>query len=133
VDVPTVRRLWGYLRAHPEARKIDLSGDLALRESSKPHGDGLVKAAANYQYRGSLQAAIWRRDYLLEACAGEFNPWQFERRTCRKGLILGVTQPAPLHYVNAVGGEGNLPGQYDHKKIPGWMWNELVQAKAVAA
>lgn len=124
VDVEHIRSLWAYMRAHPEVGKIDLSGDLAQRETSKPHVDGLVRAAPGYQFRGSLQAAIWRRDYLLAQLEGDLTPWQFERQACRDGLVLGVTKP-PLTYINACGGEGHKPGQYDLKKIPSWMWTEL--------
>lgn len=124
VDIGGVMGLWTYLRSHPEVSKIDLSGDLLNCGSAAPYAPGLVQAAPDYRYRGSLQAAIWRRDYLLEACAVDLDPWQFERRVCKTGLILGTDKP-PMAYVNAVGGAGKRPGEYDRKKIPEWMWNEL--------
>lgn len=90
-----------------------------------------IQSDINAPYLASVQAAIWRRDFLLDILNTKDNPWQFEKnkRTKtylqkHKGVILGCTNP-PMSYVNAVGGEGHKPGEYDMKKIPEWMIDEL--------
>jgi len=132
VDIKRINELWALMESNVNISKIDLSGDLVKREHLE-YRRGLVEAAPEALYQTSLQAAIWRRDYLLRFLEPHENPWQFEkghrviyvRREGKfDGLVLGVTEP-PLFYVNAVGGAGNRPGEYDHKKIQPEMWDEL--------
>ena len=124
VDTKRIEQLWDYMESHPEVDKIDLTGDLAKR-SNPNHSDGLLQAGQSDQFRGSLQAALWRREYLLaEVNRGDFTPWQFEKHTCNAGMTLGVREPV-LHYINAVGGEGRRPGILDEKKFSHQLWAEL--------
>lgn len=134
VDLKRINQLWELMEKNKDIAKIDLSGDLVKREHLD-YAPGLVQAAPEALYQTSLQAAIWRRDYLLRFIVPHENPWQFEKGGGSRviyarrdgtfdGLVLGVIEP-PLYYVNAVGGEGHRPGEYDHKKILAEMWAEL--------
>lgn len=134
VDLERLNVLWKYAQVHPEVGKIDLSGD----RMKTPYEDwpdcDLVISAQNAPFRASLQAAIWSRDYLLQCCErGAWSPWVFEKKgALRDGAtVLGVKDPVIL-YVNAVGGEGHSPGEYDHKKIPSELWDELKEVRMVA-
>ena len=134
VDVARVRELWNYAYTHPGVAKIDLTDD-RLKVGRVDYGDDLVLSDENAPFQTSLQAAIWRVDFLTRFLHPSENPWQFEKkgttrvRAARRagkfdGLILGCTEP-PLHYVNAVGGEGNKPGEFDRRKFPPELWREL--------
>lgn len=135
-DMAAVKALWEYMDEHPQVMKIDLSGDLARRacEIHDIVGDvTLVRAAEGVKFRASVQAAIWRRDWLCQhASEHEWNAWQFEKHACNDGtLVLGVVRPL-IEYVNAIGGQGNKPGEYDHKKIPAELWSDLAEKGLVS-
>lgn len=138
VDRAQINLLYQYMQARPEIAKIDLSDD-RLKVKHTDHDtiylDGLIQSAEDAPFQTSLQAAIWRKDFLLKFLDKTENPWQFERRGTKRviaarksgefsGLILGCKVP-PMSYVNAVGGEGHNPGAWDTKKIPQWMVREL--------
>lgn len=136
VDRLAVLRLWEFMEAHPEVVKIDLSGD-RLKFEHEDFNDDLVRAGDKSLFQTSLQAAIWRRDFLERFLDARESPWEFERKGTRRvvgargrgefdGLILGARRP-PLSYVNAVGGEGRRPGEWDLKKFPEWMLAELAE------
>jgi len=138
VNVKRIEGLWAYMEQHPEIAKIDLSGD-RLKFPHEPYHNGLVKSENDAHFQSSLQAAIWRKDFLIQFLEPSESPWQFEKKGTKRimsaresgefdGLILGAN-PAPLHYVNAVGGEGNKPGQYDFKKFSKSMLAELNGAR----
>lgn len=134
-DVKQLGVLWEYAGKHPEVMKIDLSGDRAKypHEGYYNYADGmkLIRSDDKAEYRGSLQAAIWRKDYLEKHLNSDWNAWQFEKHGCNDGgLILGTQTPV-IEYINAVGGEGKQPEIYDHKKIPGWLWQELLAENVV--
>lgn len=133
-DVARIEQLWDYMRQHPEVAKIDLTDD-RLKVGHSDYGDGFIKSDENAPFQTSLQAAIWRVDFLRQFLNDKETPWQFEKAGTRRviaarkagkfdGLILGCQKP-PLHYVNAVGGEGNKPGQFDRKKFSDALWREL--------
>lgn len=118
--------------------KIDLCG----QHTSYPHRDGgewsgidLVVAAREMQFLCSTQAAFWRTDVLRRFLDPDENAWAFEKNGSKRmraawdagetlGDVIGTRQPI-MRYVNAVGGMGNKPGQWDYKKIPLWMREEL--------
>ena len=69
------------------------------------------------------------------------NAWQFEKKGTKRmvrdrqdgkfdGLILGVKE-SPLSYVNAKGGEGKQPEEWDFKKMPEWMRKELKEKRLI--
>ena len=131
-DIAGLRAAWKWMQEHGEIDKLDLSGDrmkFAHEATSEKIGDyELVKASKDAQFLTSLQAAIWRVDFLRSALEPTENPWQFEKkgskRVAGKCVVMG-TNPPMLQYVNACGGEGNKPGEVDHKKVPASMFNEL--------
>lgn len=122
VNVEAIAKLWECMVADPTIAKTDLSGDLAIR-GAFPISEMLCEATEVTPYIASLQAAIWRRDVLLNTLETPDNPWQFERRRV-KGRVLGVREPL-LRYVNGIGGEGRNPEAWDRRKFPVTLWNEL--------
>ncbi len=139
VKIEAVQTAWDYMLATSDIGKIDISGDLLNREHffyTTVSRTNFVIAGSNTQFQTSIQAAIWRKDFILTWLNNSESAWQFEKAGTRRiisarkknkcsDLILGV-KPGAVSYINACGGEGNLPGMYDHRKIPGWMWQELL-------
>lgn len=99
---------------HPDVVKIDLSAD----RYHNPHhhfasedGFEVLVSDQKSRYRSSLQAAIWKRDYLAGLLKPGRSPWDFEKAAMYEqmddgGLILGVAQPelGPVPYLNVYGG-----------------------------
>jgi len=141
VDVNRVAALIRLIESHPEMVKIDLTND-RLKAAYQPvtyatpwGNQDMVCSVIDAPFLMSTQAAIWRKDFLLRFVKATEDPWQFEKRGSARvtkayqsgdfdGVILGCQVP-PVEYVNACGGAGNKPGEYDHKKIPQTMWDEL--------
>jgi hypothetical protein len=134
VNIDEVKRAWDCITHFPEVAKIDLTND-RLKVPHSRWDDRFIQSAPDAPFQTSLQAAIWRKDFLLRFLDPDENPWQFERRGTKRvitareagtfdGLILGFKQP-PMSYVNAVGGEGQNSDKWDRKKFPSWMWSEL--------
>lgn len=123
---------------HPEIVKIDLTGD----RMKVPHGEPftlagvpVVESDKDAMFQTSIQAAIWRRDFFLRFATKAETPWQWEKAGTRRvitarnaglfdGRILGTVEPL-IDYVNAIGGEGRNPSQYDRRKFPPMLWDEL--------
>lgn len=133
-----IKGAWGYMLANPKIAKIDLSDD-RLKVPHTIHKDtitqSLIQSAPDAPFQTSLQAAIWRVDFLRRFLDPKEDAWQFEKHGTRRviaareagtfdGLILGFKNP-PMSYINAIGGEGGNPGLWDNKKIPPWMVEEL--------
>lgn len=131
VQVAIITQLYALMQNQPEIAKIDLTND-RLKVAFKPWpGDfpNLIQSDPNAPFLASLQAAIWRKDFLLRYLDPTENPWQFEKQATKRmakeqPVILGCKTP-PMTYINAIGGEGGNPGAWDNKKIPQWMVNEL--------
>lgn len=138
VDRQAVKALHAYALDNPEVAKIDLSGDrLKFPHTEHPTANSVpvVLSADDALFQTSIQAAIWRIDYLLRFLVDSETPWQFEKAGTRRviaareagtfdGKILGTSR-AVLNYVNAIGGEGTKPGEYDRRKFPPALWAEL--------
>jgi hypothetical protein len=110
-------------------RLLDREGvvkaDLTLDRTFFPHElyarEGELRLIASGQdapFRSSLQAAIWKRDYLLELLVPGRSPWDFEiigmcERMDDGKLIVGVADPEhePVPYVN-VYGQGRVNWQH---------------------
>jgi hypothetical protein len=144
VDVEAIEQCWHLMKWQPEIAKIDLSGD-RLKVGHSVYNTGtalqLVKSDDDAPFQTSTQAAIWRKDYLLRFLDPSEGPWQFEKKGTKRvikarqagefdGLVLGCKEP-PLSYINAVGGEGNHPGEWDFKKFPGWLTDELKEKRLI--
>jgi len=90
--------------------KIDLTLDRArhLHNLYTTRGQiPIIVSDQNAEYRSSLQAAIWRKDYFLSLLKPNRNPWAFElmgmhERKNDGKLILGIDFPhsAPVSYAN---------------------------------
>jgi hypothetical protein len=138
VNVALITQLWNWMLENPTFAKLDLSGDRLKTPyimAGEAFGVQIIESAPEANYQASLQAAIWRKDFLLDTLVNGETPWEFEKRGTRRimaareagkfaGRILG-TSPALLHYVNAVGGEGRSPGIYDTRKMPREMIDEM--------
>jgi len=133
-----IKGAWGYMQANPNIAKIDLTND-RLKVPYTQHKEtifqGLIESTPDAPFQTSLQAAIWRKDFLLRFLDPNETPWQFEKKGTKRviaareagtfnGLILGFKNP-PMSYINAVGGEGRNSDKWDRKKFPSWMWSEL--------
>lgn len=123
---------------HPDIAKIDLTDDRTQYSHSNITLDSipLVKAWKNAPFLTSLQAAIWRTDFLRAFLDDSENPWQFEKKGTKRvyaaykdgsfdGQILGCRHAA-VSYVNGIGGEGNHPHIWNRKYFSDEMWNDLV-------
>jgi hypothetical protein len=140
-DMGKIKALRDYMLAYPGIGKIDLTND-RLKVAHKPHGTWrggmkIIRSAHNASYTFSLQAALWRREFLLKYLDAEEDPWQMEKGASRrfadeagrgrdKSIILGCEVP-PMEYVNAIGGEGNKPRVWDRVKFPLDLWTELAE------
>lgn len=140
VNIVLIESIITFMTANPHVVKFDLTDDRTkvlhrdykwkLIVNDKDVYD-VIQSDVNAPFLSSVQAAIWRVDFLKAILNTKDNPWQFEKNPRTKkylkehnGVILGCVNP-PMSYVNAVGGEGNKPGQYDLKKIPQWIIDEL--------
>jgi hypothetical protein len=134
VGAKAIQSVWDFMSQHPEVAKIDLAGDRA----KVPHNqlsELFIQSTNDAPFQASLQAAIWRKGFLLRFLDPKENAWQFEKLGTKRiiearekgefdGLILGCKHP-PLVYANAIGGEGKKPGEWDAKKIPQQLMSEL--------
>ena len=98
---------------HPD--KIDLSSDRMQCKNTTWDSD-FVLSAQDAWYRTSLQAAIWKTEYLLKFCKAGWTPWQFEIEGSRLAMndgamILGTEKPC-IRYVNVLK-KGNWYGKRD--------------------
>jgi hypothetical protein len=113
VKTAVLKRLERYLACENVA-KIDLSTDRYHSPHSHYEFDGeteIIVSDQEARYRSSLQAAIWRRDYLTAMLKPNRSPWDFERyggyEHVNDGkLILGVADAndGPVPYLNVYGG-----------------------------
>lgn len=118
--------------------KIDLTDD-RLKVPFIDHGiygsSEIIESTIDAPFQTSVQAALWRVNFLVTSLARAENAWQYEKngtervREARKygfnGQILGAKQSS-LYYANAVGGEGHKPGVIEAKHMPPWMFEECV-------
>lgn len=122
-----------------EVVKVDLSDDRLkhdyLIDRTLKHGQ-LIRNADAAPFQTSLQAAIWRTNFLRRFLGPSENPWEFEKRGTKRviaerqagafrGLVLGCKTP-PLVYANACGGAGTKPGLIQAKHMPPWQYAECV-------
>lgn len=128
-----------FMEEHPEVAKVDLTDD-RLKLSHLPYNvlgvpAPMIVSGSETNFQMSVQAAIWRRDMLLQFLDPKDDAWASEKRGTKRiisaryanefnGLILGFQTP-PMTYVNVIGGQGNMPGKWAWKYIPPWMATEL--------
>ena len=137
VNTGLVQQLIKLAERHPDIAKIDLTDDRIKHPHSNTVIDDvpLVKAYRSAPFLTSLQAAIWRKDFLQAFLEESENPWNFEKKGTKRvqaaykaktfsGKILGARRP-PVSYINGVGGAGNHPHVWDRKYFPDEMWNDL--------
>ena len=96
-------------------QKIDVSGGM-MQFQHTPADEGFVLIDDTAQYRTSLQAAIWRKDYLVKFCKKGWTPWDFELKGSKMAkndgaTVLGVVRPA-IRYINVLR-RGEWYGQPD--------------------
>ena len=101
-----------YLKLEDVA-KIDLSADRyhsPHQHFASDEGVEILVSDQKARYRSSLQAAIWKRDYLANLLKPNRSPWEFEKAAMYEQmddgkLILGVAQPelGPVPYLNVCG------------------------------
>jgi hypothetical protein len=130
VKVDKIKAAYKMMKQNETIVKFDLTED-RLKFPHIQIGNGLIKSNQDAQFLTSTQAAIWQKDFLLSCLHPSENAWQFEKKGTKRliesgfdKLILGY-QDAPLSYINAVSGEGSKAGQFDFKRMPKWMIDEL--------
>jgi len=135
VKVSAIKTLFNY---YHKTVKIDLTDDrakVAHRFFGDVGGHPMIQSDDNSLFQTSLQAAIWDKHFMRRYLNPAENAWEFEKRGTQRlmadrregrfyGHILGFMRP-PLTYINAIGGMGNKPDQFDFKKFPQWMIKEL--------
>jgi len=136
VNQDKVNRLEQMMNNNHSVAKIDLTNDrikVAHKPYMSPLDFELLVSSNSSPFTASVQSAIWRRDFLIKLLQPKENAWEFEKNGSKRAekilnksnnVILGCYDP-PMSYVNAIGGIGNKPSEYDFKKIPTWMQDEL--------
>jgi hypothetical protein len=134
VSIKAIQSAWDFMITQPGIAKIDLTGD-RLKVPHEYLSELFIQTAKDAPFQTSLQAAIWRKEFLLKFLNPKESPWAFEKTGTKRvirareagefdGLILGFKNP-PLSYVNAIGGEGHNSGEWDRPKIGPGLWGEL--------
>ena len=103
VNQPMMDEVLEVMERNPLVQKVDLSGSVKGFAHSR-FNRYFVKADEKAQYRSSLQAAVWRKDYLKKMCPAEGSAWLFEthghiRAMGDGALILGCNVPV-VNYLN---------------------------------
>lgn len=109
VELDKIELLRCFLHSRQVA-KIDLTLDVTRYAHSlyATHGNiQIIASGQSANYRSSLQAAIWRKDYFLPLLKPNRSPWDFESMGMHElkndgKLILGIDQPhfGPVSYAN---------------------------------
>jgi len=111
------------------AHKADLQGQVSFwPHDIEPNGMLLAKPSA--QYRTSLQASIWQRDYLLRKLRNGTDPWSFELQDCAwdGARIVGMNTPT-LFYTNIM--FKGAVADYEVNQIKEDDWRDMVNAGVV--
>lgn len=138
VNVEAVAVLAEIMQRRGDVAKIDLTDDrLKVGHVSygRCHDVGLIRSVDDAPFQMSVQAAIWRKDFMRAYLNPDEDAWRAEKIGTRRivdarlqgrerRLILGARIP-PLRYVNAIGGEGTMPGTWARHRFPTWMLDEL--------
>ena len=141
VNSNSIDMLYKHIEETERVVKIDLTKD-RLKAPHIPYSaipDGIL-SDYNSLYQASTQAAIWKKEFILKFFDPTEGPWEWEKSGTRriirarcegwKGDILGTTSP-PMHYINAIGGEGNHPYKWAKNRFPNQLWEELKEKEFV--
>ncbi len=108
VDHGGVLTLYEYMRAHPEIVRLDLTADRLyghMMHDVEPYGHyDIIECAEDAPYQMSLQAAIWKRELLLQLLERGKSAWEVEIHTNMIGRNMRVvgSRQWPVRYANAV-------------------------------
>ena len=147
VDHSAIVALGLYIQSVDNVARLDLTADRLGAAGHTPFGAvdhlDIIKSDPASQYHFSMQAALWRRDLLLNCLAPHETPWECEIAASGRLAALGYTvlgtRQAPLRYTIAVQqGKLALDGGYqtaayalqqtdaDHIKAAGWIPDHVV-------
>jgi len=110
VDERAVGWCYEYMRAHPGVARFDLTTDRLYARGVTDYAHlvslDLIKSDPLSPYHFSLQAALWRRESLLQCLRPNETPWEVEIRGDERlrnsgALVLGTKQ-APVSYTIAI-------------------------------
>ena len=108
VDHAGILTLQAYMTDHPEVVRFDLTADRLygyMMRDVEPFGHyDIIECSEDAPYQMSLQAAIWRKDLLLQLLQRNKSAWEVEIHTNMQGRgmrVLGSRQ-WPVRYANAV-------------------------------
>lgn len=110
VDQLAVKWCYEYMQASPDVIRFDLTTDRLYARGITPYGAigylDVIKSDPHSPYNFSLQAALWRRELLLDVLVPNETPWEVEemgtRRLMSKPYLVLGTKQSPLHYTIAV-------------------------------
>lgn len=110
VNAQAVESIYRYTLEHPEVARFDLTTDRlyagGMHDYARVGPLDVIISDPHSPYHFSLQAAVWRRSWLLQCLKPHETPWQAEingdaRLRDTGALVLGTRQ-SPLHYTIAV-------------------------------
>ena len=123
VDDDELNRVHSIMKQHPEIACFN------FMETYKDAEDSVGEAYERYylkdrkaEFRMNLQAAIWRKDYLMKFIRKHENPWQFEtwgsiRSRRYKDEIYHIRKNAPHVFIYPEGGVFADGKWYEQKTI----------------
>lgn len=127
VNAQAVRWCYEYMQQHADVIRFDLTTDRLYANGITPYGAigylDVIKSDPRSPYNFSLQAAMWRRELLLNVLMPNETPWEVEERGTRRLMgmpytVLGTKQ-CPVHYTIAVQqGKLALDGGYQYPANP---------------
>lgn len=124
---PLVDVLADWAMKRPRLLRLDLTLDRANERGAVDVAYlaflDVIKAPATAPYKVSLQAAIWRRDVLLEVLRPGESPWMFEGRGSAEIAsddrfeVFGTRQ-APVRYVIGIRqGRASVKGHWQYPPV----------------
>jgi hypothetical protein len=110
VDQEAIRLCDGFTLLHENVARFDLTTDRLYARGVEDYDQighlDLIKSDPFSPYHFSTQAALWRREHLIDCLVPHEQPWEAEingdkRLRDRGWLVLGTRQ-APIRYTIAV-------------------------------
>ena len=78
INEEELKRAIGIIVENDDIACIYFNRISGFRASSNYDGYTLMMPSENTRYMLNCQAALWRKEILIEACSGNMNPWEFE-------------------------------------------------------
>lgn len=122
VNHALIQDLTDYLLSHGNLARLDVTGDRLGADNWSKAGKiapdvDLIMSDPQSQYHFSFQAALWRKQYLLDCLAPYESPWQSEivsgvRLRLNGYFVMGTTKPPMRYTIGVQQGKLALDGGY---------------------